>query len=61
VDARADRRLADVKLVRGTDEVSARNDGQKGSGQLGVHPGLPFLVSIKSMIERRIIRLSKLL
>lgn len=36
VDARADGRLADVKPVRGADEVSARNHRQKGPGELRV-------------------------
>jgi hypothetical protein len=59
VDAGADGRLADMKLVRGSDEVSAPNDRQKGPGQLGVHSALLF-VSMVSIIEAKIIRLSKL-
>lgn len=37
MDARADSRLAYVKPVGGADEVSARNNRQKGSSKLCIH------------------------
>ena len=61
VNARADRRLADVEAIRGTDEISGCNNGEKGSGQLGVHGLRPFFVSMKRIKRRSVFRLSKVI
>jgi hypothetical protein len=58
MNARADRRLADVKSIRGTDEVAHCNDREEGSGQFGVHWHVP-LISIVQISSVDIIRLSK--
>jgi hypothetical protein len=44
VNARADRRLADMKSIRGTNEISGCNDREEGSSQLRIH-GRPPLIS----------------
>jgi hypothetical protein len=37
MNARADRRLADVKAIRGTDKVARCNNREEGSSQFGIH------------------------
>jgi hypothetical protein len=59
MNARADRGLADVKSIRGTDEVARCNDREEGSGQFGVHWHVP-LISIVQISSLNIIRLLKL-
>ena len=60
MNARADRRLADVKSIRGTDKVARCNNREEGSGQFGVHWHVP-LISIIQISSVDIIRLSKVI